>query len=272
MATIGIMSSINYEKSFQDALENNVNVSGVSFHHPAEDNATDLVQAVKNLLAAKVDYIVTLGGYIAYSAAATTSTVPFFSLTGEIPTMLAAKCWGGVSLESWAHNKDRVEYLIGQGYNTETAISLYYNQNSGLATDEVNDWTNNLYPNYKTAGSGYVLVQNPITAMKSKKNDENDFDTTADNILSGAVIVSPDPFFHEKHDKLVGKLNKKTLYVCYPLQNYADAKPKKGSAVLYGPKLEDAITTLAGLINSALTKGTGVGFSTQPLGNPNPVV
>ena|ERR1700730_4674852 len=273
MPTIGVMSSIPYKgTSFQTALETNVNVSGVSFYPNPEDDAPDLVKAVKNLLAANVNYIVTLGGYAAYDAAANNSTVPLFSLAGEIPNPVAANCWGGKSLESWGYNEERVKYLINtKNFNKEGAISLYYNQNSSIASDELGNWTNTLYPKYKNSNSEYILVKTPIPAMKKKgTNDEKDFDTTVDNIQSSAAIVSADPFFHKKHDALVGKFNKTKLFVCYPLQNYGDANPKlnTGSAILYGPKLEDAITALAGVINSALTACKAEDFSKQPLGDP----
>jgi hypothetical protein len=258
MTTIGVMSSVPYESSFKNALE--PNVPGVAFITP-QDDATDLKQVVRNLNN-KVDCIVTLGGFIAYAAAARYSTKPFFSVAGEVPNPVAAKCWGGVSLESWTYNKDRVKYLIQQGYNTKGAISLYYNPNSRIARDEVNDWKNNLYPNYRTAQGENVLVKNPIKAMKTSTNDDGDFDSTGNNINSTAVIVSPDPFFHKKHNPLVSKLNTvANLYVCYPLQNYGDSHPNGGSAVLYGPKLEEAITRLAGVITSALAAGKAMPFS-----------
>jgi hypothetical protein len=87
MPTIGIVSSIPYEKSFKDALEKNVNVLNVTFPNP-QDDAADLGKAVQYHVKAGVNYIVTLGGVNPYNAAADTTnnpSIPFFSLMGETP-------------------------------------------------------------------------------------------------------------------------------------------------------------------------------------------
>jgi hypothetical protein len=280
-ATIGIVSSIPYETSFQSALENNV--SNVDFATPDDDEndvATNLANAVKDLVQRQVNYIVTLGGVNPYNAAADTNNNPstkFFSLIGEIPASSAANCWGGVSLESWANNEKRVKYLISKGYDSEGAISLYYNQNSGMQSNEVDDWMTNLYPNFKTPQGKYVLVKTAVKAMKvDGANNENDFATTVNNIASAAVIVSAAPFMHKKHNKLVAALNNRQvngnyIYVCYPLQNYAVAKPRKNYATVYTQTIEDGITSLAGVITAALSAKKAQSFKKQNPGSPKDI-
>jgi hypothetical protein len=278
------VSTIPYETSFQDALEDNVanNVANVTFATPDDDNddvPANLASAVQDLVGQNVDYIVTLGGVNSYNAAADTHNnpnTPFFSLMGEEPSP-PNNCWGGVSLESWASNGKRIKYLISKGYNTRGAISLYYDQNSGMSGHEINDWTNNLYPKYLTAGGDHILVQTPVKAMRiDGTNNDQDFAYTVNHIQSAAVIVSAAPFLHKNHNKLVDALNNRMVngnyvYACYPLRQYERAKPRPNHATVYNQKLDDAITTLAEVITAAITAGQQQPFTTQGIGTPKDI-
>jgi hypothetical protein len=283
MPTIGVVSSIPCERTFKDALEGTINantVGGATFnfkYHHDKAPGSDLDKAVLDFNtggADPADFIVTLGGRVAYEAAANHSKLPFVSLVGAIPSKPEKACYGGVSLESYLHNKERADYLIGLGYTATHSISLFYNQNSIIATEETNNWAALV-----NSGSYPQLVTTPIKAMQNG-NNKSDYDATVNDIGSEAVIISADPFFQKTRKDLILALNtyfvpsRGTSYVCYPLYNYENPSlpPVKGHATLLGPKLEEAIKALgqvAMLAIAALDAGRPpVGFLREPLGVP----
>jgi hypothetical protein len=275
MPNIGVVSSIPYTSNtkYQKALENNV--SGVTFLAAKDDKGDDLAtlgQAVKDVITGGANYIVTLGGVNAYTAAATKANnpnIPFFSLIGETPlNPLPDNCWGGVSLESWANNKTRVEYLITKGYKAKGSISLYYNQNSGMWAHETDNWMNTLYPAYLNANGDNILVKAPVKSMKNG-NNENNFDSTVLNVTSAAVIVSAHPFHNKRNDKLVAAFNGANIYACYPLKDYDGGNPKAYFATVYDLSIENAIKDLAGVITAALNSNSKQPFTKENPGTPS---
>jgi hypothetical protein len=254
---IGVLSSIPCEFSFRDFLESeisaNVPLPATFTYKDDKKTAAGLNAALQqfNTGANAVDWIITLGGRIAYNqtvnaTSAGINTKPFVSLVGADPYAEAPQppplFKGGVSLESYGHNKDRADYLINQkGFTANNSISLYQNQFSPLATAETAAWQ-------ALQALGHPqLLSNPIPAFTSAAPNPKDYANTVDGITTQAVIISPDPFFQKTKHRLVGALNDSGLYVCYPLYNYANASPSPapGSSTLLGSTLEHAIKVLA---------------------------
>ena len=263
--SIGVLSSIPCSLSFRDFLEYeiraNVPLPATFAYRDDKNNPAGLNAALVELNGgganpvAGINWIITLGGRIAYDStvAATTAGInnrPFVSLLGTDPYSGAPAppplFRGGVSLESYGNNRARADYLINQkGFDANNSISLYRNQFSPLAVAERAAWQAIGYPQ---------LLANPVDAFTGGSPRAADYATTVNNITTQAVIISADPYFQKTKHKLVSALNDAGLYVCYPLHNYANASPPPapGSATLLGSTLEHAIKVLAAVASLAI--------------------
>jgi hypothetical protein len=274
--SVGVASSIvPIDQPFKDALINQLNADvagGVMPTYATDTNVGNWVTDWNN--AHPKDLIITLGGRMAHEAAVTASSAfpqpkPFMSLMGAAPDTLPNGCVGGVSLESYAHNLERVKYLIARGYNS---ISLFYNQNAptSIRDAELANWQS------LAMRFPHQVVRSPVQAMLGNRNDQRDYTTTVPTIVAGAVIVSPDPFFYISKDALLQAFNsrRRDLYVCYPLHDHANGatKPNHGSATLHGPKLKQAIKLLGAIAAFYLNDGLKPGFLQMPVGEPKDVV
>lgn len=287
-ATIGVVASIKCEPSFKSyfegALKGNL-AAAVPYTQPTYKDglgyrSADLQSQIAyfNSPATQVGLIVTVGGNVAFNAAkdyanANPASKPFLSLVGAVPSAVPASCWGGVSLESWRKNEDRVLDLINNsGFAASQSISLFYNQNSAMSSDEINDWMrlSGIYPQ---------VNPNPVNAMLGGANNSSDYATSVADLYDGAVIISADPYFHRTREQLIQQLNifvsqNPKNYVTYPLYNYENRggtnKPTPGHATLLGPRIEDAITVLGMLAAVTTNSGAspGVSFLKEPLGLP----
>jgi hypothetical protein len=272
--TVGVVSSIKLDKKFKDYFEQAFNANAVlpantvyqvkyqekiGYSQTALQNAISYFGPGGNLPAVLV---VTVGGLVAFSAADANSfaQVKFISMVGAVPTPINKNCYGGVSLESFAHNQDRVAYLLTKNFAT---ISLFCNQYSQMNSAEETAWST-------LAQNTPQLVAKPIHAMVSAASNSADYLKTVPNITSSAVIISADPYLQSTKDDLVSALNTLTkAYVCYPAYNYKDAStaPTSNNATLYGPRLEWCITTLGQMAALVLNSQTNLGFLKEPLGD-----
>ena len=217
-ATIGVVASIKCESTFKSyfegALKDNLLSPPIVYAMPTYKDGlgyrpADLQSAINYFItgANQVGLVVTVGGNIAFNAAndyanANPGSRPFLSLVGAVPAVAPTLCWGGVSLESWKKNEDRVVDLINNcGFTAPQTISLYHNQNSAMSADETYDWTSNLAPKYPQVNP------NPVSAMLSGTNNSSDYATTVQDLYDGAAIVSADPYFHRTREQLIQQLN-----------------------------------------------------------------
>src|SRR5260370_33759190 len=132
--SVGVASSIlPIDQPFKNALINQLNADVAGGVTPAYPTDTDVGKWVTTWNTTNPqDLVITLGGRIAYDAAVAASSPiaqpkPFLSLMGAAPDTLPKGCVGGVSLERYAHNLERVQYLLGKRHNR---IALFYNQNA----------------------------------------------------------------------------------------------------------------------------------------------
>jgi hypothetical protein len=288
---VGIVSSITCSATFKTYFEgaataNVANALGANWSKYSDNlgydfsNTGQLAGAVTafNVVTAgatAVGLIVTAGGNVAYEAAnAFSNTVPFLSLVGTVPANPTVRSLGGVSLESFTHNTERIGYLSSMGVKN---ISLFCNQNSRMYSAETTAWTA-LATAFNGAKPGTVNPA-PVKAMLvNGTNSASDYATTISDIPSGGVIVSADPFFGRTRNGLISALNsfvainKNRNYVCYPLYNFENKggthQPTAGNATLLGPRIEFSIKTLGQMAALALNNATNLGFLKEPIGAP----
>ncbi|HEY7247549.1 MAG TPA: hypothetical protein VH678_27060 [Xanthobacteraceae bacterium] len=147
-------------------------------------------------------------------------------------------------------------------------ISLLYHSASSLIGDELAQWRTNwpALDGYFKAGPGGPAI--PINVRKKLVY-------AFDDVPTDAVIISADPYFQENKEELIQAANASSKLVCYPLNNYRNrsGKNKPSHAVVYGPKLEEAITQIGSLANTFLAV-TGANTITQqpftPIYYPDP--
>ena len=260
--SIGVISSIKCEASFKKAFENalNNNLTGGATITPTYKctlgyDEAPLGNAVKQFVRAGVGLIVTFGGVVAFNAAnkvAYNSATPFLSLVGGTPDQNGAQFpnpgtgqfYGGVSLESYAGNADRIAHLYDKGYQPAD-ICLLYNPNSVMAGAEIAAWTGG--------------TTTPAAGDGAGNNDSSNYPAVFAAIREPAIVVSADPYFHHSRDDLIAAANGSGKYVCYPLYNYRNKRgtnqPNHGHATLYGPKLEEAMSALGEMAAAVLNTG-----------------
>jgi hypothetical protein len=193
----------------------------------------------------KYDLIVTVGGLALAIAALnilkSAGDVPFISLVGgkvadTFPGKITKNFWGGVLLNTFGHNDDRVFHLTGDdnmGMHKFPAsdICLLVNPHSGCYAEETANWP---------PQCGKIYEAGTKDEIKSKLMD---FKSSG----SLAIIISADPFFQDNMDTLIPAANETDKHVCYPLQDYAMNGSQKLLAkkhTLHGPSLVAAYTLL----------------------------
>lgn len=263
---IGVVSSIPCGQLLQNAFANGLNNSQISVIYTPNlgyggGNRAALDAAIQTDLTHNYDLIVTAGGNVAYAAAAETIPITghpttqmhFLSLMGSIPTSPPASFWGGVSLESYASNTDRIGFFTGAGINMGQ-IGLLGNTNSHMANAEAGAWTNATNNNnifYAATGPNGTNI-NTVPAFAAGFNA-----ATAAGVI--AIVVSADPFFQYARDNFVTAANAwlaadNTKRICYPAYDFVNAAPAptRSVSIIYGPQLGHAYNLLGQLAAFAL--------------------
>jgi hypothetical protein len=221
---------------------------------------------------ADINLIVAAGGLVSTHAAVVKSAhKPFLVIFGTAPSFNLGSnpnYRGGVNLDLIAKDVDRnAELCRLYGISDPKKIALIWNSRSKMGKNEKKAWVND---------NGWPLHQ------EVKKNAENDIGSAFANAkTSGAkgVVVSGDPFFTSRMNALVAAANGSRLKVCYPFAVYktANPAPAPGSAVIFGPDLEDAYNVMgqkAGTILTALKSGgsaPSTGLDVARTGKPQPL-
>jgi hypothetical protein len=268
---IGIVSSIKYGPELKKAFEAGVNSNQIL---QSNEDGKDYKRHDKSALDAsitrfltKANLIVTVGGSIAYDAAVETIPITgnpatqmhFLSLVGAVPVGVPQSFWGGVSLESYASNVDRIGFLTSAGVNL-AQVGLLRNKNSSMVDDEAFAWNaatgnNNLY----YAGTdGTDANDGSVAAFTAG------FTAAAANGVKG-LVVSADPHFQNSRDNFVNAANTwlmadATRFICYPSLDFKNAStpPTKAQSILYGPQLSHAYNLLGQLAAAALNAQTAM--------------
>ena len=290
---LGILSRIDLSNGgFASVLHREVEAGyGVNNDASSRRRGTDhnlLKQERDNLRTTdSCQFIATIGGlFVNADISDGTNQVPFVSLVGKspAPNTIDSMCRGGVSLESWPSNAQRVQFLTAKGV-ARTQICLYRDDgthsqgtavnpaNPGVLQDELNNWTQPA----ANGGLGLTLVKT------ASDNIGNDFQALpAGPAPTLAVVISASPYFLDNRDALVTAANHwlqngvagATRYVVYPLQIYDEGNNPRirsfanGKSILIGPDFRKACRLLGSLARAFNDGGAG-GAGAQFLKMPN---
>src|SRR5262245_38761395 len=221
---IGVISTISISTDMKKAIRTGVNNPDIpiKFTYVGSYKKAKLRRKVDRFNSdTKIGLIVTVGGNKAYDAAARRATKPFISLLGAAPSAPDQQCYGGFEMKSYAFNENRVQELTDpDGLNfSRSKIVLLQNPNAFIAGVEADDWRRNV--------RGGPLIEAGADTTPDE-NDSSTYQTAFEAIAHmnppvDAVVISADPFFQETMDELVAAANGSNKYICYPLQEYADA-------------------------------------------------
>jgi hypothetical protein len=219
-----------------------------------------------------IDLIIAAGGLVSAHAAMTKSAqTPFLAIFGTTPSFNLGSnpnFRGGVNLDMIAKDADRnAELCRLYGISDPKKIALIWNSRSKMGKSEKKAW---------------VTDRDWPLHQEVKKNAESDIGAAFTNAKAAgakAVVVSGDPFFTSRMNAVVAAANGSRLKVCYPFAVYktANPAPTPGSAVIFGPNLEDAYNVMgqkAAAILSALASGAAApstGLDVAKTGNPQPL-
>jgi hypothetical protein len=260
---LGILSSISLPPNLLSSIDAGYGVSHREHAGDSGYNSTTIQQNATSLRNKGCEFIVAVGGLIVHTALNGGSPVKFVSLVGATPSNVGPDCLGGLSLESWASNKDRIDILMKKLSLTPaqlSSIGLYRNPSSTMHTDEKTDWD--------------ARISGPSTVIESSLSYNQDFNGIGgpSKIPAGiqGLVISADPQFQKNKNDLVAAANTwvtaagPNRYIVYPLQIYLEASPARGKTTLYGPDLYQTYYRLGQLARSASDTGTNVGFDQAP--------
>jgi hypothetical protein len=200
---------------------------------------------------------VTVGGLpSAIAALNNAKQKPFLSLIGgttpEFDGTITTKFYGGINLDTFKHNGDRIDKLLNYtGGSDPTKIWLLVHQNTtGMTPHEVEAWT----------GGTVIYVDGP-----------SDFPAAFQQFDTGnavALVVSASPMLQENKTILVAEAKKHNKRVCYPLRIYADAGPT-GKYTIHGPHLAPAYYNLGVKVGNVLQTSMQSDLTPVDIGAPD---
>jgi hypothetical protein len=257
---VGLLSSIDLPLDLVAAFDAGLAASHFGAKPNASYNSAKIQQFEADLKNGGTEFIAAVGGSIVMAAIINpTAPLPFVSLVGAMPKDIGAFCLGGVSLESWASNKDRIDIVKSRLSLKDAAnVALYRNPASAMAPDEAADWNLQVAP----------LVANIVDTTGNYNGDFNGAGGAPIKVAAATqgIVVSSDPTFQQNKNSLVAAINTwlaaaANRYVVYPLQIYSRATPAPATnSTLYGPDLYQAYYKLGQLARDASASGTYIGF------------
>jgi hypothetical protein len=271
---LGILAGVSLTQKMIKAVEDGY---GDTFHAKRDKalDKTGVAAKRQDLDDAGCEVFATIGGLYVNTgvSAVASSTTPFVSMVGGIPTGADQNCKGGVSLETIALNKARRAYLLGLGTPVAVANMYLYRDGAGDVVvggqpiTERNEWT----------GAG-AQVFSATASFDNDLNQAGGIPATAE-----ALVIAASPLFLRNLNMslLVTAANTwlthppagRTRYVIYPFQIYKEATPPPspstatGKSILFGPDLYQALRVL-GFFASLAADGTSLDWLPVAAGNP----
>jgi hypothetical protein len=225
-----------------------------------------------------VEFLVTVGGLLAATAALEVSEYPFISLVGgrtaNFPGILNGNFFGGINLNSFNLNYPRIQHLVDKNKIKDLSeVCLLLASNSAMSEIEQSLWP-------KAAGRTYIVDAEDADSMQTTFEDFRERDDLT------AMIVSADPFFQENRNDLIKAANQVAnddvkKHISYPFHIFKSsdagghksgkAKPNPKHHTIYGPKLATEYYNLGKKAASILgSKGRKLMRSTFDLANVPP--
>ena len=247
-ALVGVLSSIPVTAALKKAIEDGGDFSDQQllifddqgYDLPTLEGCLDRFTSIST-----IKIIITVGGGITYTAAASAADKKFVSIVGEAPASQADLCYGGVTLQSCQTDADRIGKTLNSRKFQRGDIGLFYNPKSVMAE------------NVSWPGGQIVAATVP--------NDQKNYAKDLAGFSAGttAVVVSADPFFQKTKASLLAAAKNIDKYFCYSLQDYkSGANP--GQACLHGPNLKDAYNLVGMLAKNVLANNVKAGFIPCP--------
>jgi hypothetical protein len=261
-------SGTNFETQFKKGLGNIAGTYTTS-DNLGYDPAT-LQAAVKNAGKDNSTLVVAVGGLITGQAAMKVGTVPFLALTGgtvNFKNATSGSFLGGICLDSYKHDTDRITYLMNKLNITADQICLLYNSNAAMAITEQQQFTYSqsadIDPtNVNNASAIYTAAFNLIGQMTDASGNPPGIQ---------AIIVSADPFFTQTKESLKTAAGNYPYYMMYPLKEYkTGTAPKKKHATIHAPN--DDLPTVykkMGVKARAIVTGGSSAWDHEGLDNPD---
>jgi hypothetical protein len=267
---IGVVSSIGFSGTkFENQFLQGANVAAVQSSEGDYDRyrMATAVQHYNDDPA--IGLIVSVGGLSTAMEVLASATKPWIALIGGAPGTFPSSQLtffrGAVSLESYTYNKQRLKHLTdNKGIQLPNICLLVNKNNPSISAVETHDWPSHASP--------------PIAIGQYGANDPNALDHAFDNIPANVTVVmlSGDPYFQDKKDRLVPAANQWVggagkQYVVYPFRDYKDAQPPptSGKRICHGPSLTAAYYRLGQQAASVLSGGGGFPIDKRPIGNPD---
>jgi hypothetical protein len=253
---IGIVSSIGYDTAMTTAFDAGLAPltptqtlplnPGQVYIPPPLDNrgfkTANIRTAIQQFNAdTNIGLIVTFGGNVTWNVANQYATKPFISLLGS-PMTPSGNFAGGVTLDSWETDTDRINDLVSVKPKVQPSeIWLLYDPRTLMAPAELNNWT----------GGGTTPATNGIIDPTKFSLDFASIPNTAK-----AVVISAAPYFLHQRNNLIPAANATNLYMCYPLLRYRNSnapvvdQPTHGLTTLLGPDLCEGAINAYGLMGA----------------------
>jgi putative tryptophan/tyrosine transport system substrate-binding protein len=255
MPVVGFLNSASPEPfarnvaAFRQGLKEAGYVEGqnVAIEYSWAENQTDRLPALAaDLDRRQVAVIVAPDSASALAAKAATMTIPVIFLIGGDPVKLGLVA----SFNRPGGNITGVSVL----FNTLVAKQLEALHETVLQADLMGLLVNPTNPNAESdmrdvQAAANVLGQKLVVVKGSTESDLETVFVTLAQQRTGALVVSADPFFVSRRDKLVELAVRRTLPAIYPMRDFVAA----GGLMSYGTSLADGYRQVGTYAGKVLT-------------------
>jgi hypothetical protein len=246
---IGYLCSTTNDASetqeFMDAFKQGLNDNSVEIRdryakgkYKFGVDLSKLEEIASEFMTNRVNLIVATGGIMALKAVINVATamssvkIPILFVSG-VPPLNHPNVSGGINLNMPTSNRQRVEAVRTKyGLGATAKIGLLANHTGAMGPIEGNGWD--------PAWGAVVAV-----GQGTEENDGINFNQAVGQLaaVSAGIVVSGDPFFTSKRNRLVDLLNNTGKPVCYPFDVYLK-NATRGKSMRFGPDMTSQFKAL----------------------------